>query len=72
MKLIQGGESYNVEFKPAYRWDLFQNKRNDELKYQVVKTIAAFLNSEWWKLFVWVSDDSEILWLENDIELFFL
>ena len=64
---INAWESRTVEFKSSYRWDYYQNKVNDWLKFQVMKTIAAFLNSDWWKLFVWVKDDWEILWEENDI-----
>lgn len=60
-------ESRVVEFKSSYRWDYYQNKVNDGLKFQVMKTIAAFLNSDGWILLVWVKDDWEILWEENDV-----
>ena len=60
-------ESRIVEFKSSYRWDYHQNKADNNIKFQVMKTLAAFLNSDWWTLFVWVKDDWEILWLDNDI-----
>lgn len=70
LDIISQWESRIVEFKSSYRWDIYQTKRNDDLKYQIVKTIAAFLNTDWWKLFVWVNDSKEVIWLENDIGLF--
>lgn len=66
--LIAWWETKNVEFKSSFRWDYYQNKVNDEMKFQVIKTIAAFLNSDGWTLFVWVNDSWEILGEENDIK----
>lgn len=63
-------ENHITEFKSSYRWDVAQGQRNDNLKYQIVKTLAAFLNSDWGVLYVWITDEGEILWLENDINLF--
>ena len=68
--VIQEWESRTVEFKSSLRWDYYQNKDNPNLKFQVIKTIAAFLNTDWWTLFVWVNDEWEILWEENDINTY--
>ena len=65
--LIAGWETKNVEFKSSFRWDYYQNKVNDDMKFQVIKTIAAFLNSDGGTLFVWIKDNWEILGEENDI-----
>lgn len=65
--LIEEWESRTLEFKSSFKWDYYQNKVNDNMKFQVIKTIAAFLNSDWWILLVWVKDDWEILWEEVDI-----
>ena len=65
--IINWGESRTVEFKSSLRWDYYQNKTNTDLKFQIIKTIAALLNTDWWMLFVWVNDNWEILWEENDI-----
>lgn len=65
--LILWWESRVVEFKSSYRWDYYQDKVNDGLKFQVMKTIAAFLNSDGWILLVWVKDDWEILWEWKDV-----
>lgn len=68
--LILWGENNRVEFKSSYCWDIKQNQKNDFLKHQITKTICAFLNTDWWTLYVWVNDNGEILWLENDINVF--
>jgi Putative DNA-binding domain len=44
--LIAAGESCTVEFKSSGRWDMKQNAMNKALEMVVVKTVAAFLNSE--------------------------
>jgi len=44
--LIAGGECATVEFKSSARWDMKQNTINKALELVIVKTIAAFLNSE--------------------------
>ena len=68
--LLQEWENHKIEFKSSYRRNTYQQKRDDELKYQVIKTIDAFLNTDWGKLFVGVNDDGVILGIENDINLF--
>lgn len=67
---IQEWESRTVEFKSSLRWDCYQSKDNPALKFQVIKTIAALLNTDWWVLFVWVNDEWVILWEENDINTY--
>lgn len=64
--LIQRGENESIEFKSSLWWDYNENKKNKELEYQVIKTIAAFLNSKGGYLFIGISDDGEILGLEKD------
>ena len=68
--LIQKGENHQIEFKASYRWDYYQKKRNDDVKYQVIKTIDAFLNTDWGKLFVGVHDSWAILWIDKDLSTF--
>lgn len=68
--LIIWWENRHVEFKSSYRRDIAKDIRNDDLKFQITKTIAAFLNTEWGSLFVWLKDDGTILGIENDITLF--
>lgn len=64
------GENNTTEFKSSYRRDIRQQQLNDSLKFQIIKTIAAFLNSEGGKLYVGVADDGTILGIENDINAF--
>ena len=64
------GENNTTEFKSSYRRDVRQQQLNDSLKFQIIKTIAAFLNSEGGKLYVGVADDGTILGIENDINAF--
>jgi hypothetical protein len=64
------GENNTIEFKSSYRRDVRNQQLNDALKFQIIKTIAAFLNSEGGKLYVGVADDGTILGIENDINLF--
>lgn len=64
------GENNTTEFKSSYRRDIRQQQLNDALKFQIIKTIAAFLNSEGGKLYVGVADDGTILGIENDINAF--
>ena len=65
-KMIKDGESQNVEFKSTLRINLFTNKKDKEIEHSVLKTIAAFLNSEGGVLFIGVNDEREFLGLGND------
>jgi len=65
-EMIAEGESDELEFKSTLRWDLHQGCVNKKLEEVIQKTVAAFGNSEGGTLFIGVSDDGEILGLEND------
>lgn len=70
-RLIKGGESSELEFKSTARWDIKQNKPNPALEQVVVKTVAAFLNSErGGTLLLGVDDDSNVLGLKPDYKMF--
>ena len=61
-ELIRLGESKTVEFKSTLRWDLREEKKDPKAITQaVLKTIAAFLNTEGGDLLIGVADDGEIL-----------
>ncbi len=65
--LIAQGESADLEFKSSVRWDFRQNKVNRDLSSVIVKTVAAFLNSEkGGTLLIGVADSGEIIGLEHD------
>ena len=65
-EIITLGESISLEFKSSLQWDVRENKLNKNLRHSVLKTIAAFLNSEGGILVVGVEDNGNIFGLEND------
>ncbi len=56
-ELISGQENDAVEFKSTARWDLREEKRNKAVEDAVVKTVAAFLNTNGGTLLIGVADD---------------
>ena len=66
--LLENDESRYLEFKSSLRWDYRQEKPNPDLEMVVVKTIAAFGNSDGGHLLIGVDDDKKILGLENDFK----
>jgi hypothetical protein len=64
--IIARGESQTLEFKSSARWDVRQGKPNVEMENNVVKTVAAFLNSHGGTLLIGVDDQGSVLGLEND------
>lgn len=64
--LISQGENSTIEFKSSLRWDLKQEKINRSLEEVVLKTIAGFLNGDGGTLLIGVTDDKQIVGLEND------
>ncbi|RME88414.1 MAG: hypothetical protein D6770_07045 [Anaerolineae bacterium] len=68
-ELIAMGESSFIEFKSTLQWDLRQRKKNPALRHSVLKTIAAFLNTEGGTLIIGVEDDGHVLGMEHDLAL---
>ena len=66
--LLAAGESAKVEFKSSARWDLRENKKNPVMEQVILKTIAAFLNSDGGTLLLGVSDEGAALGLEHDYQ----
>ncbi len=67
--LIASGESGTLEFKSSLEWDIYQNKANQGLRREVLKTLVAFLNSDGGTLLIGVKDDGTVLGIENDLKL---
>ena len=65
-ELILRGESEYLEFKSTLRWNLMADRKDPKITHASLKTIAAFLNSEGGILLVGVSDDGEVVGMEND------
>jgi hypothetical protein len=68
-ELIHYGESATLEFKSTLQWDIVKNSQNIFLRKQVLKTIAAFLNSYGGTLVIGVEDDGNLIGLENDLNI---
>jgi type I restriction enzyme R subunit len=65
--LIKRGESKTLEFKSTLRWDLKADRQDDKvITHAVLKTVAAFLNTEGGDLLVGVADDGSIVGIERD------
>jgi hypothetical protein len=64
--LIAEGESDELEFKSTLRCDLKDGSVNKKLEEVILKTVAAFANSQGGTLLIGVSDDGEVLGLEPD------
>ncbi|MBR9832372.1 ATP-binding protein [bacterium] len=68
LALINGGENSHVEFKSTLRWDIRLEKRNPEIEVAVLKTIAAFINTDGGNLFIGIDDNGVALGLDNDFK----
>lgn len=64
--LLNKDEHENLEFKSTFRWDTRQNIVNHNLEKAVMKTIAAFLNSQGGLLVIGVDDKKSIVGLASD------
>ncbi len=65
--LIKAGESKTLEFKSTLRWSLKEGRQDDkDVTHAVLKTIAAFLNTEGGDLLIGVADDGSIVGVEVD------
>lgn len=64
--MIMAGENSQVEFKTTLRYDMRENIVNKKLEEVVVKTVAAFSNGQGGTLVMGVTDDLEVIGLEND------
>ncbi len=66
MDLLNKDEHENLEFKSTFRWDMRQNNVNRILEKSVMKTVAAFLNSQGGHLVIGVDDNKAIVGLASD------
>ena len=66
-ELIRQGESKTLEFKSTLRWNLKEDLKDDEnMTHAVLKTIAAFLNTEGGDLLIGITDDGTPVGIEVD------
>ncbi len=65
--LLKLQESKTLEFKSSLRWNLKEDRMDDRnVTHAVLKTIAAFLNTEDGDLLIGVGDDRTVLGIEHD------
>jgi hypothetical protein len=67
VEVINKGESETVEFKSSLRYDFKIKSANKELSKVIAKTLCGFMNSKGGYLFIGVSDDGEIIGIDEDI-----
>lgn len=65
-ELIESGEDTYLEFKSTMRWNMRESKQDNKMEEIILKSIAAFSNSEGGKLLIGVDDNGEILGLLQD------
>jgi predicted HTH transcriptional regulator len=67
-ELIALGEGGNLEFKSTLQWDVVQRQINKGLRISVLKTIAAFMNSDGGTLIIGVEDTGLVYGLDDDLK----
>ena len=45
-RILNGGESEEVEFKSSFRWDYKENRKNKGLEGVIAKAVAGFMNAK--------------------------
>jgi hypothetical protein len=66
--MIAEGESDQLEFKATLRWDRKEGVVNKKLEDVVIKTVAAFANSQGGTLLIGVDDQGQPLGLDHDYQ----
>ncbi len=67
-KLLEDDENRYLEFKSSLRWDYRLEKTNPELEKVILKTLAAFGNTDGGILLIGVDDDKNAIGLEKDFQ----
>lgn len=65
-EILRMGENDQIEFKSSIRTNLFTNQHDKRMEYSLLKTIVSFLNTKGGTLLLGVSDNGEVLGLEDD------
>ncbi|MEN9342022.1 MAG: hypothetical protein RIQ54_278 [Candidatus Parcubacteria bacterium] len=67
-QLLQDREHEQLEFKSSLRWDMKEQKINRGLEKIIMKTVAAFLNSNGGVLVIGVDDEKRIVGIAHDYQ----
>jgi hypothetical protein len=65
-RILKRGEHERLEFKSSFRWDVRENRLNKVIEQAIMKTIAAFLNTNGGHLILGVDNNKNIIGLEYD------
>ncbi|MCW4050381.1 MAG: CBS domain-containing protein [Candidatus Bathyarchaeota archaeon] len=66
INLMKRDEGQHLEFKSSLRIDKHRKEVNPALELTIMKTICAFLNSEGGTLLIGLSDEKEVVGIEED------
>ena len=69
-KIIELEESDTREFKSTARWHIGDQTKSKKIEHEILKTVAAFLNTKGGELIIGVDDDGKTVGLELDYETF--
>jgi len=69
-QIIEKGENRNLEFKSTFRYCLQKKTAQQYIEFEILKTIAAFANTDGGTLLIGVADDGEVLGLEKDFMIY--
>lgn len=64
--IISQGENAVLEFKSSMRWDYHRNTVHKDIEEALIKTVAAFLNTDGGTLVIGVNDEGHFLGLTKD------
>jgi len=65
-ELLNLSEGQHLEFKSSLRYDYNTKQVNQTLEQVVLKTLCAFLNAEGGTLLIGLSDEKDVVGIEND------
>jgi hypothetical protein len=71
LSLIRGGESRTLEFKQTLSLDVRKGTKETYIEKMVLKTIAAFLNSQGGTLLVGIADNGHVVGLRPEMDALF-
>jgi len=65
-QLLNKSEGQHLEFKSSLRYDLNTRQVNQNLEGVILKTICAFLNADGGTILIGLSDNRDVIGIEND------
>jgi len=64
--LVKKDEDVNLEFKSTYSWNIKENRVEKDLKFNILKTVAGFMNFNGGTLIIGVDDEHHVIGMELD------